>query len=74
MSHPSVGMDKWEDLPRAKPVYLGAAAITTFYAWLKLEYGFKDENIQAVQFQLRPLHREQEFDPAGLRHRRALRD
>src|ERR1700735_4203261 len=45
LSHPGVGMDKWEDLPRAKPVYLGAAAITTFYAWLKLEYGFKDENI-----------------------------
>ncbi len=28
----------------------------------------------AVQFQLRPLHHEQELDPARLRHRRAVRD
>jgi NitT/TauT family transport system substrate-binding protein len=54
MSHPGVGMDKWEDLPRAKPVYLGAAAITTFYAWLKLEYGFKDENIRPYNFNSAP--------------------
>src|SRR5271154_6433006 len=54
MSHPSAGMDKWEDLPRAEPVYLGAAAITTFYAWLKLEYGFKDENIRPYNFNSAP--------------------
>ena len=54
MSHPGVGMDKWEDLPRAKPVYLGAGAINTFYAWLKLEYGFKDENIRPYNFNSAP--------------------
>ena len=54
MSHPGVGMDKWEDLPRAKPVYLGAGAISTFYAWLKLEYGFKDENIRPYNFNSAP--------------------
>ena len=54
MSHPGVGLDKWEDLPRAKPVYLGAAAINTFYAWLKLEYGFKDENIRPYNFNSAP--------------------
>ena len=54
MSHPGVGMDKWEDLPRAKLVYLGAAAINTFYAWLELEYGFKDENIRPYNFNSAP--------------------
>ena len=54
MSHPGVGMDKWEDLPRAKPVYLGAGAINTFYAWIKLEYGFKDENIRPYNFNSAP--------------------
>jgi NitT/TauT family transport system substrate-binding protein len=54
MSHPGVGLDKWEDLPRAKPVYLGAAAITTFYAWLKLEYGFKDANVRPYNFNSAP--------------------
>ena len=57
MSHPGVGLDKWEDLPRAKPVYLGAAAITTFYAWLKLEYGFKDANVRPYNFNSAPSSR-----------------
>ena len=46
MSHPGVGLDKWEDLPHAKPVYVGAGAINTFYGWLRLAYGFKDEAIR----------------------------
>jgi NitT/TauT family transport system substrate-binding protein len=29
MSHPGVGLDKWENLPKAKPVYVGAGAINT---------------------------------------------
>jgi len=54
MSHPGVGMDKWEDLPKAKPAYLGAGAINTFYAWLRLKYGFKDENIRPYSFNSAP--------------------
>ena len=42
------------DLPRARPVYLAAAVITTFYAWLKLEHGFKDENIRPYNFNSAP--------------------
>ena len=54
MSHPGVGLDKWEDLPKAKPVYVGAGAIQTFYAWLRLAYGFKDENIRPYNFNSAP--------------------
>jgi NitT/TauT family transport system substrate-binding protein len=54
MSHPGVGLDKWEDLPSAKPVYLGAGSINTFYAWLRLVYGFKDENIRPYNFNSAP--------------------
>jgi NitT/TauT family transport system substrate-binding protein len=54
MSHPGVGLDQWEDLPKAKPVYVGAGAINTFYAWLKLVYGFKDDNIRAYNFNSAP--------------------
>jgi NitT/TauT family transport system substrate-binding protein len=50
MSHPGVGLDKWEDLAAAKPVYVGAGAIQTFYAWLRLVYGLKDENIRPYNF------------------------
>ena len=54
MSHPGVGLDRWEDLPKANPVYLGAGAINTFYAWLKLAYGFKDRNIRPYNFNSAP--------------------
>ena len=54
MSHPGVGLDKWADLPNAKPVYVGAGAINTFYAWLRIVYGFKDENIRPYNFNSAP--------------------
>jgi NitT/TauT family transport system substrate-binding protein len=54
MSHPDVGLDKWEDLRKAKPVYVGAGAIQTFYAWLRLAYGFNDENIRPYNFNSAP--------------------
>ena len=57
MSHPGVGLDKWEDLPNAKPVYVGAGAIQTFYGWLRLAYGFKDENIRPYNFNSAPFIR-----------------
>jgi NitT/TauT family transport system substrate-binding protein len=54
MSHPGVGLDQWDDLPKAKPVYVGAGAIQTFYAWLRLVYGFKDENVRPYNFMSAP--------------------
>jgi NitT/TauT family transport system substrate-binding protein len=54
MSHPGVGLDRWEDLPNAKPVYVGAGAIQTFYAWMRLAYGFKEENIRPYNFNSAP--------------------
>src|SRR5580698_2810001 len=54
ISHPDVGLDKWEDLPKAKPVYVGAGAIQTFYAWLRLAYGFNDENIRPYSYNSAP--------------------
>jgi NitT/TauT family transport system substrate-binding protein len=54
MSHPGEGLDAWQDLVKAKPVYVGAGAINTFYAWMKLVYGFKDENIRPYNFNSAP--------------------
>ncbi len=54
MSHPGVGLDKWEDLPKANSVYLGAGSINTFYAWLRLVYGFKDEAVRPYNFNSAP--------------------
>jgi NitT/TauT family transport system substrate-binding protein len=54
MSHPGVGLDTWKALPNARPVYLGAGAINTFYAWLRLAYGFKDEYVRPYNFNSAP--------------------
>src|SRR5580698_4051317 len=54
MSHPGVGLDKWEDLPKANPIYLGAGSINTFYVWLRLVYGFKDEAVRPYNFNSAP--------------------
>jgi NitT/TauT family transport system substrate-binding protein len=54
MSHPGVGMDKWEDLPRANPAFVSAGAVNTFWAWMRLAYGFKDENIKPYNFNSAP--------------------
>ena len=50
MSHPGVGLDKWQDLPNANPVFVSAGAVNTFWAWMRLAYGFKDENIKPYNF------------------------
>jgi NitT/TauT family transport system substrate-binding protein len=54
MAHPGVGLDTWADLRNAKPAYVGAGAINTFYGWLRLTYGFKDENIRPYNFNSAP--------------------
>ena len=54
MSHPGAGLDKFEDLPKASKIYLGAGSINTFYAWLRLAYGFTDEKIRPYNFNSAP--------------------
>jgi NitT/TauT family transport system substrate-binding protein len=54
MSHPGVGLDKWQDLPSANPAFVSAGAVNTFWAWMRLAYGFKDDNIKPYNFNSAP--------------------
>src|SRR5271167_2719068 len=54
MSHPGIGLDKWQDLPNANPAFVSAGAVNTFWAWMRLAYGFKDENIKPYNFNSAP--------------------
>jgi NitT/TauT family transport system substrate-binding protein len=54
MSHPGVGLDKWRDLPAANPAFVSAGAVNTFWAWMRLAYGFKDDNIKPYNFNSAP--------------------
>jgi len=54
MSHPGVGLDKWQDLPKANPAFVSAGAVNTFWAWMRLAYGFTDEHIKPYNFNSAP--------------------
>jgi NitT/TauT family transport system substrate-binding protein len=53
MSHPGVGLDKWTDLPKAT-AYVSQGAVTSFYAWMRSAWGFKDENVKPYTFNSAP--------------------
>jgi len=53
MSHPGVGLDKWTDLPKAT-AFVSNGALNTFYAWARLAYGFKDENVKPYNYNSAP--------------------
>ena len=53
MSHPGVGLDKFEDLPKADRL-CQRGALNTFYAWMRLAYGFKEENAKPYNYNSAP--------------------
>ena len=53
MSHPGVGLDKWTDLPKAT-AYVGKEGLASFYQWMKVAYGFKEENVKPYTFNAAP--------------------
>jgi NitT/TauT family transport system substrate-binding protein len=54
MSHPGVGLDKWTELPGAPVAFVSAGAVNTFWAWMRVAYGFKDEVIKPYNFNSAP--------------------
>ena len=53
MSHPGVGLDKWTDLPKAT-AFVSNGALNTFYAWMRLAWVFKDDNVKPYNFNSGP--------------------
>jgi NitT/TauT family transport system substrate-binding protein len=54
MSHPGVGLDKWTDLPKAPTVFVGKEGLASFYQWMRVVYGFKEENVKPYTFNAAP--------------------
>ena len=69
---PGVGLDKWQDLPKA-PAFVSSGAVNTFWAWMRLAYGFKDENIKPYNLNSAPFIVDHEFHSAGLSDLGAVR-
>jgi len=53
MSYPGVGLDRFEDLPKAT-AFIGKDGFVSVYQWLKHAYGFKDENVKPYTFNSAP--------------------
>ena len=53
MSHPDVGLDRLEDLPKAT-AFIGKDAFVSIYQWLRVAFGFKDDKVKTYTFNSAP--------------------
>lgn len=53
MSHPGGGLDRFEDLHRAK-AFIGKEALASVFQWLKIAHGFREENVVPYHFNSAP--------------------
>jgi NitT/TauT family transport system substrate-binding protein len=53
MSHPAVGLDRFEDLPKAT-AFIGKDNLVSVYQWLKNAYGFREEKVKPYNFNPAP--------------------
>jgi NitT/TauT family transport system substrate-binding protein len=49
MSHPGAGFDKFSELKDATAI-VSKGSLASYYAWLKVAYGFKDENVKPYNY------------------------
>lgn len=54
MSHPGMGYDRFEDLPKAPTAFIASDMLVSVYQWLKKEYGFRDETVKPYGFNPAP--------------------
>ena len=53
MSHPGVGFDRFEDLPKAT-AFIASDMLVSVYQWLKQAYGFREEKVKPYGFNQAP--------------------
>jgi NitT/TauT family transport system substrate-binding protein len=53
MSHPGAGLDRFEDLPKAK-AFVGLATLTTVWPWMERKWRFKRANVASYNYNSAP--------------------
>ena len=53
ISHPGVGLDKFESLTKS-PIFVAKEALASFYAWMRAAYGFSDDLVKPYTFNSGP--------------------
>ncbi len=54
MSHPDQGLDAFSDLPDADQILIGAEGFATYYQWLMVAHGFREDNVRPYTFNTAP--------------------
>src|SRR5919112_6667539 len=54
LSHPGQGLDTFADLKKSNDILLSKDGFATFYQWMKVEFGFKDEQMKPYGFNPAP--------------------
>ena len=54
MSHPGQGLDAFSDLPDADILLIGAEGFATYYQWLMVAHGFREDNVRPYTFNPAP--------------------
>jgi NitT/TauT family transport system substrate-binding protein len=54
LSHPGEGLDTFQDLRQSNDILLSKDGFATFYQWMKVEFGFKDEQMKPYGFNPAP--------------------
>lgn len=54
MSHPDQGLDEFSDLPDADQLLIGAEGFATYYQWLMVAHGFREDNVRPYTFNPAP--------------------
>jgi NitT/TauT family transport system substrate-binding protein len=54
MSHPGVGLDRFEDLKTSDNILISKEGIASYYQWLKTEKGFSEKQVKPYMFNAAP--------------------
>lgn len=54
LSHPGQGLDTFLDLKKSNDILLSKDGFATFYQWMKVEFGFRDEQVKPYGFNPAP--------------------
>lgn len=54
LAHPGQGYEKFEDLKKAPTLFIASYALSSFFQWMKSQYGFREEQVRPYNFSLAP--------------------
>lgn len=54
IAHPGQGHDKWEDAKKSPTVLMSKDGQFSFWQWMKVDHGFRDEQLKPYTFNLGP--------------------